>query len=149
MEKRVTFSLITRYMQEIYSIHTSASPEKIWHIWSDVKNWHKWEPSIIDAQIKGSFSKDAEGFLQPENWPRTRIRISSCEDLFSYTVNASFPFAKMYIRRLIGYDNNKSIITNEVWMEGPLSGFWWRLVGKKYKQMLPQVMDRFRKLAEN
>lgn len=136
-------------MQNSYSILTSASPEKVWRIWSDVKNWKNWDSALLDSSLEGAFDKDAHGILVPEKGPATSFTISSCQPNFSYTVNTQLPFAKMYIRRLIGYNNHKTMITNEVWMEGPLSSFWWRMVGRKYQQKLPQIMEKFRKLAEN
>lgn len=135
-------------MQNSYSILTSASPEKIWQLWIDVKNWKNWDSSLRDSSIIGEFHQDAEGELIPENGRRTAFTISACQPNFTYTVHTKLPFAQMYIRRLIGYNNHKTMITNEVWMEGPLSAFWWRMVGSKYQQMLPQVMDKFRQLAE-
>lgn len=135
-------------MHNTYSILTSASPEKVWQMWSDVKNWKNWDTALKDSSISGEFDQNAEGVLIPANGPRTSFTISSCQPNFTYTVNTKLPFATMYIRRLIGYNNNKTMITNEVWMEGPLSSFWWRMVGKKYQQLLPQVMERFRQIAE-
>jgi hypothetical protein len=135
-------------MHNTYSILTSASPEKVWQMWSDVKNWKNWDTALKDSSISGEFDQNAEGELTPAIGPRTSFTISACQPNFTYTVNTRLPFATMYIRRLIGYNNNKTMITNEVWMEGPLSSFWWRMVGKKYQQLLPQVMERFRQIAE-
>jgi hypothetical protein len=135
-------------MHNTYSILTSASPEKVWQLWSDVKNWKNWDPSLRDSCISGEFDKNVQGILIPEHGPRTPFTISDSQPNFSYTVNTKLPFAKMYIKRLIGYNNQKTMITNEVWMEGPLGSFWWRMVGRKYQQMLPQVMEKFRQIAE-
>jgi len=135
-------------MQNSYSILTSASPEKVWQLWADVKNWKNWEPSILSSSIDGEFDTDAHGILIPVNGPSTPFTISSCQPNFTYTVYTRLPFATMYIRRLIGYNNHKTMITNEVWMEGLLSSFWWRIVGRKYQQMLPQIMEKFKLLVE-
>jgi hypothetical protein len=135
-------------MQDKYSILTSASPERVWNIWSDVENWHRWEPALRQVKQNGVFGLQTKGMLKSEYWPNTPFNISSCEKNFSYTVHTRLPFAQMYIKRLIGYNNNKTLIMNEVWIEGPLSGLWWRLIGKKYKEMLPQIMEKFKRLAE-
>jgi hypothetical protein len=135
-------------MQDSYSIQTSASPEKVWQMWTDVKNWKSWDSTLKDSSISGEFNTDVQGILVLERGPKTNFEISSCQPNFSYTVKTHLPFAEMYIKRLIGYNNHKTIIKNEVWIEGPLSTFWWRLVGKKYQKMLPQMMEKFRLLAE-
>ena len=136
-------------MQETYSILTTATPEKVWKMWSDVKSWGSWETSIKSAQLKRDFDKDSDGVLVYEKWPPTHFRIVSCVPNFTYTMFARLPLATLHIRRLIGYHNSKTIITNEIWTEGPLSSFWWRLIGRRYKAQLPAAMARFKALAES
>jgi hypothetical protein len=113
-------------MQYTHTVLTTASPEKVWDIWKDVKNWKNWEGVLVDSTITGNFETNAKGVL----------------------ISEQLPFAHLYIRRLIGYHNKKTMITNEVWMEGPLSSFWWKFIGQKYLDKLPNIMDRFKKLAE-
>ena len=136
-------------MQYAHSILTTATPEKVWDIWKDVKNWKSWDASLSDAVITGDFQTNARGVLVSEQGPKAKFRISSCIPFFSYTIDTKLPFAHLYIRRLIGYNNKKTMITNEVWIEGPLSSFWWKLIGQKYLDRLPHVMDKFKKLAED
>ncbi|MGL6267578.1 MAG: hypothetical protein ACRC2O_06610, partial [Chitinophagaceae bacterium] len=73
-------------MQDSYSIQTSASPEKVWQMWTDVKNWKSWDSALKDSSISGEFSKSVQGILTPERGPRTNFEISSCQPNFSYTV---------------------------------------------------------------
>lgn len=135
-------------MQYAHSVLTTATPEKVWDIWKDVKNWKNWDAALSDANISGDFKTDAVGILISEQGPKAKFRIASCIPFFSYTIDTKLPFAHLYIRRLIGYNNKKTMITNEVWMEGPLSSFWWKLIGQKYLDRLPNIMDRFKKIAE-
>ncbi len=136
-------------MQYAHSILTTASPETIWKLWTDVKNWKSWDEAVQDSTITGDFKTDAEGMVTSEKGPKAKFTIASCTPNFSYTLDTKLLFAHLYVRRLIGYHNNKSIITNEIWIEGPLSSFWWTIIGKKYLAMLPNIMDRFKKIAES
>jgi hypothetical protein len=135
-------------MQQSYSILTTASPEKVWDICTDVKSWKKWNPSLVDAEISGRFDENAEGVIIQEKGRRRAFLVKSCKPNFSFTLLTKFPFAQMYMRRMIGYHNQKTMVTQEIWMEGPLSGFWWRMVGRRIGQMMPQSMERFREMAE-
>jgi hypothetical protein len=135
-------------MQYTHTVLTTASPEKVWDIWKDVKNWKNWEEVLVDSKITGDFETNAKGVLISEQGPKAKFKISACTPFFTYTVDTQLPFAHLYIRRLIGYHNKKTMITNEVWMEGPLSSFWWRFIGQKYLDKLPNIMARFKKLAE-
>jgi hypothetical protein len=135
-------------MQHSYSIQTTASPEKVWSLSTDVKNWKQWNPSLEEAEINGSFDAKAEGVMVEKEGQRRLFRVHSCKPHFSYTLQTAFPFARLYSKRMIGYHNRKTIFTTEIWMEGPLGAFWWRMVAKRYMMALPANMERFRKLAE-
>ena len=50
-------------MQDSYSILTSASPEKVWQMWTDVKNWKNWDSTLKDSSISGEFNTDVQGIL--------------------------------------------------------------------------------------
>jgi hypothetical protein len=130
------------------SLVTSASPEKVWSILTDVKNWKNWEIWLREADLEGEFGPDAVGVLVPENGPKARFRVTNFKPDFTYTLKARLPFAQLNIRRLIGYHNRKTWLQNEIWMEGPLGRFWWKLLGKDYRQVLSAEMDHVKALAE-
>lgn len=135
-------------MHHSYSIQTTASPEKVWSLSTDVENWKQWNPALEAAEINGHFDTQAEGVMVEKEGQRRSFRVQYCKPLFSYTLKTRFPFAQLYSRRMIGYHNRKTIFTTEIWMEGPLGAFWWQMVGKRYMMALPGNMERFRKLAE-
>lgn len=135
-------------MHHTYSIVTTASLDRVWEMSTDVRNWKQWNPDLREVQLAGGVSENAEGFLVPENGPRRSFRIKHYSPKFSFTMLTRFPFAQFYQRRMISYHNNKTIVTQDLWMEGPLSGLWWRLVGRRYQQLMPQMMERFRQQAE-
>jgi len=131
------------------TILTTAPPDRIWKIWTDVKNWKKWDRGFREALIKGPFQKNVEGVMIPDKGPRTGFRITSCVPNFSYTATAKLPFAELHLHRFIGYHNSKTTVTHEVWLEGPLSGFWWGLIGRRYSRLMPEVMRKLKQIAES
>ena len=136
-------------MQHSYSILTSASAEKVWKLSTDVQHWKDWNPDLREVEFKDHFRENARGVMVAEKGMRRPFRIASCKPNFSFTVLTRFPFAQMYLRRMIGYHNQKTIVTQEIWMEGPLSRLWWSLVGKRYQQSMPGVMEHFREISEH
>jgi hypothetical protein len=136
-------------MQHSYSIVTSANLDKVWDLCTDVRNWKRLNPDLRDVELKGGIAENAEGYLVPEKGPRRHFRIMRYSPKFSFTMLTRFPFAKLYQRRMISYHNSKTIITQDLWMEGPLRALWWRMVGRRYQQLMPQMMERFRRLAES
>lgn len=136
-------------MEFSHSLLTTASPEKVWNIWTDVKNWKNWDFGLKDAQIKGKFDKDAEGFLVPEKGPKTPFKVTNFKPNFTYTFTSKLPFAKLHVRRLLGYHNQKTIITHDIWIEGPLSAFWWQMLGRRYSKLLPRILEKVKQIAES
>jgi hypothetical protein len=136
-------------MEFSHSLLTTASPEKIWSIWTDVKNWKNWDFGLKDAQIQGNFGKDAEGFLVPEKGPKTPFKVTNYKPNFTYTFTSKLPFAKLHVRRLMGYHNQKTIITHDIWIEGPLSAFWWQMLGRRYSKLLPRILEKVKQIAES
>jgi hypothetical protein len=135
-------------MHHSYSIVTTASLDRVWEMSTDVRNWKQWTPDLREVELTGGVAENAEGYLVPENGPRRSFRIKHYSPKFSFTMLTRFPFAQFYQRRMISYHNRKTIVTQDLWMEGPLSAFWWRLVGRRHQQLMPQMMERFREQAE-
>jgi hypothetical protein len=127
---------------------TTATPDKIWKIWTDVKNWKNWDFGLREALIKGPFQENMEGVAVSEKGPRTGFRITSCKPNFSYTITAKLPLAEITLHRFMGYHNSKTTVTHEVWMEGPLSSVWWSLIGKRYSHWMPEMMKKLKQIAE-
>lgn len=48
-----------------YSAETSASPEVIWRIFSDVPGWKQWNAGIEQIEMKGAFAVGTEFIMTP------------------------------------------------------------------------------------
>ncbi|PTE06650.1 SRPBCC family protein [Mesorhizobium helmanticense] len=48
---------------------TSAKPEDIWALWSDLPGWRNWDEGIIACEPKGSFDVGQTFMLTPEGAP--------------------------------------------------------------------------------
>lgn len=47
------------------SIETSATPESIWRLWSDVENWGVWNGEIEKIEINGPFAAGSQILMTP------------------------------------------------------------------------------------
>jgi uncharacterized protein YndB with AHSA1/START domain len=43
---------------------TTASPERVWALWSDPDNWNRWNTGIRSSQIDGPLTSGATGTMQ-------------------------------------------------------------------------------------
>ena len=128
---------------------TPASLEKVWGILADVKNWNQWDADVSSVVLKKEgLVNDAEGDLLAAKGSKSHFRVSRVTPDFTYTLETKLPFAQVYTRRILGYHNNKTIITHEVWIEGPLRDFWGTLLGKRYERRMREMNARLVELVE-
>lgn len=47
------------------AVETTAAPEAIWRIWSDVENWGTWNAEIEKIEINGPFAAGSQILMTP------------------------------------------------------------------------------------
>jgi len=127
---------------------TSASPESIWHIWTDVPNWHTWDTGLKSAELSGPFELHAKGKLIPDKGPKAKFVISEVNTGSTYTFKTRIPLGWLVVKRTLSTENNLTAFTHEVSFTGPLKGLFAKQLGKRYKAMLPEVMQTIKQQAE-
>ncbi|MDX2047895.1 MAG: hypothetical protein SFU87_13980 [Chitinophagaceae bacterium] len=136
-------------MHYSHTLLTTASPEIMWKVLTDVRNWKNWGVGLKDSLLKGPFGLNTEGVIVPDKGYKTSFRITSVKPNFSVTYTSKLPFAQIHLHGFLGYHNRKTTFTNEVWVEGPLGEFWWKLFGKRYVQFLQRMMAKEKQIAES
>jgi Polyketide cyclase / dehydrase and lipid transport len=67
-----------------HSIETTASPEEIWRLWSDVSTWPDWNADIERIAISGPFAVGSTISMTPSGQNTVELRIADVSepDLF-------------------------------------------------------------------
>jgi hypothetical protein len=67
-----------------HSLETTASPESIWRLWSDVPSWGKWNSDIERIEISGPFATGSTIAMTPVGQDTVELRIAEASepDLF-------------------------------------------------------------------
>jgi hypothetical protein len=136
------------YVQFSHSISTTASQEQIWKIWTDVPNWHTWDTGLKSASLKDEFEEGVKGKLIPDEGPKSSFKISELEEGRSYTLKTRIPFGALIVRRFMEVKDDQTIFTHEVEFTGWLKKAFAKRFGKRYKAMLPEVMENIKRMAE-
>ena len=135
-----------------HSVTTSASPDDIWNVWTNVSEWHLWDKGLQSASLEGSFKLGAVGKLVSLNGTTSRFTITEFNDRRSYTFSTALPFARLNVQRFFESSSKKSSpetrFTHEVWFDGLLGGVFAILLGKNFMRLLPSVMEEVKRLAE-
>jgi Polyketide cyclase / dehydrase and lipid transport len=71
-----------------HSIETSAAPEVIWSLWTDVENWGTWNTDIEKIEIRGPFAPGAEITMTPAGQDPVRLTLADVAENDSFTDEA-------------------------------------------------------------
>lgn len=127
---------------------TTAPPETIWKIWTDVSNWKDWDTGLKDASVKAGFELNARGEIISLEGRRSKFTVVAFETNKSYTFKTKLPLGALFIKRTLEIKNGTTYFTHEVWFKGLSSGIFAKKLGPKFRKMLPLVMENIKTIAE-
>lgn len=132
-----------------HTLETKASPEDIWAIWQDVKNWNTWDHGIEYSHIDSPFEKGTTGILKPKGGPLVRTKLTCVEPLKRFVDESKLFLARIIVSHYITKSDNKTFVTHQIEMTGPLAFLFAYLIGRTMKKNLPQEMEAMVKKAES
>lgn len=127
---------------------TTASPEKIWAIWTDVPNWKTWDQGLKDAEINGNFTLGNKGMIHSLEGRKSKFKVVAFEEGKSYTFKTNLPLGGLYVKRYLTIENGMTHFTHEVWFKGITAGIFAKAFGKDFRKMLPSVLENIKNIAE-
>jgi len=129
-------------------ITTSASEEKIWEIWSHVKDWHLWDHDIKDSWLENSFQVGTKGFVVLKNDKKIPFTITKCEKNRLLETQTKFLLCTLTCTHKLDEMNGSTKIINRVEFSGLLSFFFNYIIGKKMDKNIPITLESLVKWAE-
>lgn len=132
-----------------HSVETSASPEVIWRIWTDVPNWKNWDTGLKDASMEGYFNLNSKGVITSLEDRKSKFKVVEYTEGQSYTYKTKLPLGSLYVKRYLTVKEGKTIYTHEVWFKGLNGGIFAKAFGEKFRKMLPDVLTRIKEIAES
>jgi hypothetical protein len=125
-----------------YSKQVSGlSVEHIWAVWTNVNQWHEWQPDIEEAKIEGEFKVGNTFMLKPKGGPKVKIEIIEVEPFKHFTDLTRFPGARMYGSHEFIVHGNELEIKTTMSIEGPLSFLWRKLVAEDVANGMPDQTE--------
>jgi hypothetical protein len=133
-----------------YTLETTANKATFWRVWTDVKNWPRWDTPLKEARLEGNLQLGAKGKLTTQNGQVSSFTLSDFKPVQSYTFTTQLPGARLVVRRYISNESgSKFQFTHHVSFEGTLAFLFAGLLGKGFMKALPPVMENLKRIAEN
>ena len=133
--------------QNEVTIKSSATPQQIWSVWSDVKNWREWDNEVEWSEINGKFEVGATGVLKPKGGPKSNFKMIACEPYKSFTDRSFLPLCKIDFIHEIHQIGGGITISHKVQISGFLTFLFSKVIGNKIIKELPKAMEKLNQIA--
>jgi Polyketide cyclase / dehydrase and lipid transport len=135
-------------MKFSHTLKTTATPAQIWLVWTDVAHWAEWDTELRDACLEGRLELGSIGQLTPKTGRLAKFKISQFSPGESYTFTIKLPLASLNVRRYLNVQADDVYFTHEVSFRGILAFVFGFLLGRKFRSVLPSVMENVKRIAE-
>jgi hypothetical protein len=128
---------------------SSADARAIWdRAYADASAYPRWNPEIAEASLVTGFRLGGRIKIRFTTGARLTFRIVELEDGTVFTDEARLPGARMGHRHeLAPRPGGGTTLTNTIYVRGPLSAVWARLVGRRAAAALPEGQRLIERLA--
>jgi hypothetical protein len=131
-----------------YSHPTTASPEAIWDLWSDVSNWSRWDTDLEEVTLEGDFEAGAKGSLRPEGMDSFPFVITRAEPGLGYSDETPIGDAVLQFDHDVVKTDGETQVRQRVTMDGPAANRLFEEFAEKIILDIPGSVTRFAELAE-
>lgn len=135
---RCSFNAMSRW--ETTSTHEgAAAPADVWqNAYADAAAWPKWNAELKNAELDGPLRLGATAEIVFKTGLRLRFKVVEFEDGRLFTDESRLPGARMGHRHLVEpIPDGGSRLTNTIYIEGPLTPLWRRVMGPRAAEALP------------
>ncbi len=132
------------------TLETSASPERVWRLWSDVRTWPEWNPDVLAVQIGGPFATGAAGTMTTKAGGTHAITLTDVQPGRSFRLETSpAPLSTFVFRCDVRPGASGSTIGQSVSMRGPLGGLFSALMGRGIAEGFEPILAGLKAAAES
>lgn len=125
------------------SVESSASPDKVWRIWSDMSTWGDWNPNVSTMDWQGGFASGTNGIMNTRAGQHHKMQLVDVQPPRSFALlTAVVPGTRFRFNCRIEPSNGKTKISQTVEVGGLLGPVMGGMLG-------PQVSKDFGTLLEN
>jgi hypothetical protein len=126
------------------SVESTASPERVWKIWSDMSTWGDWNPNVSTMEWTGGFVQGSQGIMNTKAGQHHKMTLSEVQPGQFFALETSVvPLTRFRFNcRVEQGEAGKTRISQMVEVKGPLGPVLQGMLG-------PQVSKEFGTLLAN
>ena len=125
------------------SVGSTASPDRVWKIWSDMSTWGDWNLNVSTMDWTGGFVQGSEGVMNTRAGQHHKMKLLEVQPGRSFVLETRVvPGTRFLFNCRIEPVGGESKISQTVEVKGPLGPLLERMMG-------PQVSKEFGVLLAN
>jgi Polyketide cyclase / dehydrase and lipid transport len=109
----------------------NAGAAAVWALWADPGRWPEWNEQIASAELDGELRVGTRARVKFRRGGTVRFEVTALEPERLFVDEAGFPGARLGHEHRIEPAGSAVDVTHRLYVEGPLSGFWALMLGRK------------------
>lgn len=130
------------------SIEISVEPKMVFNLYRDVIRWPVWDSELEAVSLQNGLSLGAEGWLKPQNGPKSKIKITELTENESFVVESYLPLCRIRFGHRLERVNSGTRVTHWVEFSGALGFIFRKLVGNSLQASLPRTLQGLKHACE-
>jgi uncharacterized protein YndB with AHSA1/START domain len=128
---------------------TTASPDKVWSVWSDPNSWSRWNSGITSAEVDGPIANGTKGKMTANRGSTHEVTFSNVVEGRGFSMSmAGPPLASITFSCEIAPNGTGSTIAQNVTIAGPLAFLFGPMMGAEMAKHFIPVLDDLARTAE-
>jgi len=125
------------------SVETTASPDKVWSVWSDMSTWGEWNPNVSTIDWQAGFASGTTGVMNTKAGQHHKMELVDVQPGRGFALLTSVvPGTRFRFNCRVEPAGAKTKVSQTVEVGGPLGPILGGMLG-------PQVSKEFGTLLSN
>jgi uncharacterized protein YndB with AHSA1/START domain len=133
-----------------HSVETTAAPETIWKLWTDVGDWPRWNADLDRAELTGPFAEGSAITMFPREDDPIELTIAEAEEPERFVDQADLgPVVVRTAHRVERLAPGRSRIVYRMEITGPEADTLGPQIGPEITADFPDVLATLAAVAED
>lgn len=133
-----------------HRIAVATPPDRVYRLYADVANWHRWDPDTRSASLDGPFAVGSRGRLTPARGHTVPMEVTRADPARGFTVESRMPLLRIvFEHELWPRSAAETQVVHRVTLTGPLSWLIGPLFKRRLDQGLPVTLARLKRMVES
>ena len=131
------------------SVQSTASPEKVWGIWSDMSTWGSWNPNVTTMDWTGGFASGTTGVMNTPSGQHHKMQLVDVVPGKSFAlITAVVPGTRFRFNCRVEPAGGGAKVSQTVEVGGPLGPILGGMLGPQVSKDFPKVLENLAHKAE-